>query len=98
MGAHVLFNNHELCMRVRVKAKSRVEGITGETGPFIKVSVKASPERGKANKRLCEIIAGFFNVPLRNIEIVSGRTKRDKTVMIKGVTENEAVSKLSAVL
>ena len=53
-----------------------------ETGEFLRVKVDAPPVDGKANKRLIEILSGYFNVSSSRIRIVSGHISRNKVVEI----------------
>ena len=50
----------------------------------IEISVSASAEKDKANKEIIQTIADFFNKPLSDIYILSGRKNREKTVLVKG--------------
>lgn len=47
-----------------------------------KIDVSAAPEDGAANQLLRRFIAAEFDVPIRNVEIVSGHTSREKRVRI----------------
>lgn len=49
----------------------------------LKVKVAAPPERGKANKALCEFLASHFGVPQSRVSIVSGATSHIKRVRIE---------------
>jgi len=51
-----------------------------------KVKIAAAPEKGKANRALCEFLADYFGVPQSRVEIVSGETSHLKRVRIDGVT------------
>ena len=48
----------------------------------LKVKVAAVPENGKANAELCRTLAQHFQVPLRQVEIVSGATSSRKRVSV----------------
>jgi uncharacterized protein (TIGR00251 family) len=52
----------------------------------IEISVCAPAEKDKANKEVIQTVAGFFNKPLSDIYILSGRTNREKTILVKGET------------
>ncbi|MEA2006545.1 MAG: DUF167 domain-containing protein [Patescibacteria group bacterium] len=47
-----------------------------------KVRVCASPEKGKANDELVKILSKYFKVAKRQIEIVGGKTSKEKIVDI----------------
>jgi len=44
----------------------------------------APPVEGKANAALVEFLAGYFNVPKRNVRIAAGHKSRRKRVVIEG--------------
>ena len=52
----------------------------------IEISVRAKAEKDKANKEVIQTVADFFDKPLSDIYILSGRNNREKTVLIKGAT------------
>lgn len=71
-------------MRVFVRVipnakKAEVERI-GEDA--FKVKVDAPATKGKANKRLIEILSDYFHVPKSRISIVSGAGSRKKILRI----------------
>jgi hypothetical protein len=51
---------------------------------------------GKANKAVIELLAEKLGVPKREIEIVSGKTGRLKTIRIRGLTAGEVAQALGA--
>ena len=61
-------------------SRERVEA----DGDLVKVYVSVSPEKGKANKRVVELLAGYFGVRKSAVTIVRGQTSRDKLVSIDG--------------
>lgn len=72
-------------MRYTVKATPNSQKISVvKEGEVLKVKIDAPPVNGRANKRLIEILSEYFNVPLRDIRIVSGFTSRNKIVEIIG--------------
>lgn len=48
----------------------------------LKVKVAAIPERGKANDEVCAVLAGYLDVPKRNVEVILGHTSRQKRVRV----------------
>jgi len=72
-------------MRVSVKVQpkaSKEEVIEGDDGS-LKVYLKAVPTDGKANKALIEILARYYKVKKAAIQIVTGKTTRNKIVEIR---------------
>ena len=56
--------------------------------------VSAPPERGRANDAVIGLLASRLRVPRASLQVVSGRTGRDKVVELKGLDEAEAVRRL----
>lgn len=48
-----------------------------------KVKISAKPVDGEANKALIEFLAQHFDIPRRNVKIISGFTSREKLVEIE---------------
>jgi uncharacterized protein (TIGR00251 family) len=60
--------------------RSEVAGVMADG--TVKVRVRAAPEGGKANRELCDLLAGHFGVPKSKVEIVSGAASTRKLVRI----------------
>jgi uncharacterized protein (TIGR00251 family) len=87
-----------LAVRVQPGArKTAITGIYGE-GPAaqLKIAVNAPPIEGRANFALINFISDLFAIPRNKVEIVTGELSRSKVCLIRGVTLEEAQSKLSA--
>lgn len=63
---------------VKVKPNARENALkpVGENSFEVRVSVP--PEKGKANKKVIELLAKHFHTAKSNIELISGETSRDK--------------------
>jgi uncharacterized protein (TIGR00251 family) len=48
----------------------------------LKIKVRAAPEGGKANDEVCAVVAEYLGVPNGNVELILGRTSRQKRVKI----------------
>ena len=77
-------------MNVRVVPRASRSGSQGLLGDALKIRLQAPPVEGKANRALIEFFAESFHIPTRNVELLRGETGRNKTVLIRGVTESEA--------
>ncbi len=76
-------NEDKILINVIVKPNSRQETIE-EIGPnTVRVKVKEPPEKGKANKRVIELLSKRFNVPISNISILRGHQSRNKLICIE---------------
>lgn len=56
---------------------------------YLKVSVTAVPEKGKANKALIEVLSAAFKLPKSAFTIVRGETDRIKLIDIEGLSCND---------
>jgi uncharacterized protein len=61
----------------------------------IEARVPAPPVEGRANLALLQLIADFFELPLRSVRLVSGETSRQKRVLVVGLTREEALRRLT---
>jgi uncharacterized protein (TIGR00251 family) len=69
-------------LRLRVRAGGRRDAIEGEHGGALRVRVTAPPERGKANRRVLELLADALGVPPSSVRLLSGDTRADKSVWV----------------
>ncbi len=71
---------------IKVSPKSAKNEVTGvledQKEKVFKVSIKAAPEKGKANSELMKFLSDLLEVPRQNIEIVSGGNKTFKLIKI----------------
>jgi uncharacterized protein YggU (UPF0235/DUF167 family) len=67
----------------------------GRHGAGWKVRVVAAPEDGKANDAVVRLLADILALPARDVQIVSGRSSRDKTVALEGVPLHEIERRLA---
>jgi len=51
----------------------------------LKVFLNAPPERGRANKALCKLLAGALGIRPAQVRILSGQTSREKEVFLERV-------------
>jgi len=61
---------------------------------FVKASVTAVPENGKANKALLKLLSKTWGVGMQRLTLISGMKDRNKTVLVAGEpSETEAMIK-----
>lgn len=72
---------------VKVKTNSKVESVEKLLDGSYLVRVRTPPIDGKANERIRELLAEYFDSPKSQIEIVAGFKGKRKTFEIKGSTE-----------
>ncbi|MFA5854410.1 MAG: DUF167 domain-containing protein [Patescibacteria group bacterium] len=58
-------------------------------GELLKVWLKSAPEDGKANDELVRILAKKLDISRAHVEILHGKSTRNKTVDITGISMEE---------
>lgn len=76
-------------LRLKVKPAAKVNSIQGvvaiEEKYYLKISIKALPQDGKANKAIIDYLAKEWNLGKNNIEIISGHTSTLKSLAVKNI-------------
>lgn len=85
-----------VCVKV-VPGSSR-NRLAGLVGNRLKVTVTAPPEGGRANQAVCQMLGDVFGVTKRNIEVVEGNTRPQKTIEVYGIDLCTARNRLQATL
>jgi len=67
---------------VKVKPKAKEEKVEKIDDINFKVSVKESPEKGRANRAVVKTLADYFTVNQTNVRIISGSTSKLKIIEI----------------
>ena len=62
----------------------------------IEARVAAPPVEGRANEALLEIVADFFEVPVRHVRLLAGEKSRQKRLLVEGLSRDAAVARLTA--
>ena len=70
-------------IKVRVTAKASKEKIEKTKKDEYKISVREKAEQNMANRRVCEIIAGEFSLPIKAVRIISGHHSPSKILSLK---------------
>lgn len=66
----------------------------GRHGDGWRARIAAPPERGRANKALCKLLAERLSVPRDSVRVVAGQTARVKVVEIDGLETAEVERRL----
>lgn len=85
----------ETRLKIRVAPGAATTQLVGRHGAGWKVRVSAPPEGGRANAAVVRLLAGTLALPDRNVDVVSGRTARDKTVSVIGIDADETERRLA---
>ena len=65
-------------IKVKVFPSSKKEGIFKKSENSFEVKVRAKPEKGKANKRVLEILSFYLKIQKSKIRLIKGAKKRNK--------------------
>ena len=68
--------------------------IAGVHGVVLRICDAAPPERGKANDRICELLASALDLPASSVAIVSGSSSPNKQVHVEGLTGSQVCARL----
>lgn len=69
--------------RVKVSPGKKKESVTVSRDGRLLVSVSAPREEGKANERMCALLAAHFGVAISAVTIRRGHTSSTKAVFVK---------------
>ena len=83
-----------LLLAVKVVPGASRQRIVGPLGDSLKIAVSAPPEAGRANKAVCELLAGALGLPARKVTVRSGGGVPFKTIRIVGPTAAQVRKRL----
>ncbi|NGX52673.1 MAG: hypothetical protein KR126chlam5_00976 [Candidatus Anoxychlamydiales bacterium] len=78
-----------MILKVKIIPKSKVNQIVGFAEDTLKVRIKASPEKSKANKELIRFIAKSLSIAQSRVSIISGNTSRLKKLQIENFSKKD---------
>jgi|UniRef100_A0A7C4P0K0 uncharacterized protein (TIGR00251 family) len=88
-----------MLLEIKVKPGSSKDKLLQFKEPnFLEISLKAQPEKNKANESLCQFLGNLFKISKREIKILKGTTSRNKIVKIEGITEEKAIKIIKEIL
>jgi uncharacterized protein (TIGR00251 family) len=76
-------------INVKVISRSSRDQIVCLEEGMIKVKLTAPPVEGRANKALKELLARRLDLPIRDIEIISGERSKQKSLLICGLSPQD---------
>ena len=82
-------------LSVHVQPKASTTECVGIHGDALKIRVAAPPVDGAANEELIRFLARQLSIPVTSVQIKSGAAGRHKRVLIKGMTAQFVLARLS---
>ena len=82
---------------VRARPGARRNEIRGEQEGALKVCVTQSPEKGKANKAIVEVLSKALSLRKSQIELIAGETSHHKRFLVRGMTPDELRDRVARV-
>lgn len=79
---------------VKLHPRAKKNGVTGEVGDALKLSLTAPPVDGKANAACIEFFARLLKVPRSSVTIAAGETSRNKVIRVAGLSAQEVQDRL----
>ena len=78
-------------------ASDRIDGwdADAEGRPVLKVRVRARPVEGEANEALIRLLAKALGLPRSAVSVQRGGQSRTKSLVIEGLSEDEAKARLT---
>ena len=80
---------------VRAQPGARRNELRGEQDGELKVCVTQSPEKGKANKALIDLLVKSLGLKRSQIELLAGETSHHKRFLVRGIRPEELASILA---
>lgn len=77
-----------ITLDLKISPGAKTDEFCGVYGDRLKIKVAAKPVEGAANAALRRFIASSFAVPLANVQILSGKSGRAKTIFIASAAES----------
>ena len=93
---HVTEHAEGSILVVRALPGARRNSIMGEVGGAVKIAVSASPDKGKANQAIIEVLREILGVKSSQVELLSGFTSRQKRFLIRGCSKPNLEARLSS--
>ena len=83
---------------VRAQPGARRNELRGEQDGMLKVCVTQSPEKGKANKALIEVLAKQLKLKKSGIELIAGETSHHKRFLVREITIEELRERIESAI
>jgi uncharacterized protein (TIGR00251 family) len=97
-GPAIAETNGGATLRVRVTPGAKRDRVVGSHGDALKIAVRQPPERGRANREVCRLVAEALDIAPRQVSVAHGSTSKDKVLRIEGLDAATLRSRVAALL
>jgi uncharacterized protein len=80
---------------VRAQPGARRNEVRGVQNGMLKVCVTQSPEKGKANKALAELLSKTLGLKKSQIELIAGETSHQKRFLVRGTKPEDLAARIN---
>lgn len=96
----LIINHHKYGLTIKVvvhpqASQNRIESVYNG---MLKIDVTSPPEKGKANNAIIKLLAEKLGFAKSSIEIMMGKSLREKVILIKGLTIEDLQEKLKSII
>lgn len=85
-------------LEIKVAAGASKNRLLGWMGPVLKLSVTTAPEKGRANRAVCALLAEALDVPAQAVSVRRGATAARKGISVEGIDDDTLRARLAAAL
>ncbi|MEA3249344.1 MAG: DUF167 domain-containing protein [Patescibacteria group bacterium] len=72
-----------ILLEVKVRAGAKTEAVQYQADGSFRIRITTAPEKGKANKDVMRLLAGFLGVKKGQLKIVGGETCSHKKISLE---------------
>lgn len=88
----------DIVIKVKIVPGSSKNKIVGVYNDALKITIAAPPVEGKANKKCITYLAKYFNVAKSKVEIISGKSSKNKLIKIYDISQKEFLEKIKKIV
>jgi uncharacterized protein (TIGR00251 family) len=88
---------NDIIIKIRIIPSSSKNKIIGAYSDTLKIALTAPPVEGKANKKCILYLSKYFDIANSNIEILSGKSSRNKLIKIYNIDQDDFLNKLNKI-
>jgi uncharacterized protein (TIGR00251 family) len=88
---------NDIVIKVKIIPGSSKNKIVGVYNDALKITITAPPVEGKANKKCITYLAKYFDVTKSKVEIISGKSSKNKFIKIYDINQKEFLEKIKKI-